>query len=73
LQYTGRLTTIRRPVQKLIPLEIKRITYLTQPEEDDLDETDDPVTKSKLDCNVRPTRKAAQEGEALRRIWDKFA
>jgi len=52
-------------VQKLIPLEIRRTTYLTNPEEDDLDETDDPVTKCTPDCNVPPTRKATQKDKEL--------
>ena len=69
----GSQNRCHRPVQKIIPFEI-----VNDPKESNVDEqnTDDPVVKEPdyedTFVGKRPTRKAAREGQLMRKLRDRF-
>lgn len=60
----GKRTTVHRPLQKLIPLELNQ-TFETNLPTQHISEND---TADERHENNRPTRKAAKEGQYLRRL-----
>ena len=79
LSKAGKQSSVHRPVQRLIPFEIREKSAVNP--EDEVDMQENTVNEEEIPqeteiqdvvSNARPSRKAAVEGQAMRRVREQY-
>ena len=79
LSKAGKQSCVHRPVQRLIPFEIREKSAVNP--EDEVDMQENTVNEEEIPqetetqdvvSNARPSRKAAVEGQAMRRVREQY-